>query len=162
MANRGWNFLKEHNPVWAARVFNRGVRRASAALPRPVWRRGRPELTRHASAVSVHMRNAWRNRPSMPRPHYRLKTRTVETSAHMAYIDVAAFYILAVIHRLCAPLRLGGSCMHAGGIWVGTRSQATEHKACTDLDIEAHHIESCQSSFAGLQHPEALHLQILP
>ena len=94
-AVNGWHFVRDHNPVWAARVFGSGVKRATLAVPRPNWHRGRPTLTRHASAVSVHMRNAWKRRPPLPRPHYRLRERPVK-SVHMNYVDVALFYIIAV------------------------------------------------------------------
>lgn len=94
-AVNGWHFVRDHNPVWAARVFGGGVKRATLAVPRPNWNRGRPTLTRHASAVSVHVRNAWKHRPLMPRPHYRLRGRPVQ-SVHMNYVDVALFYIIAV------------------------------------------------------------------
>lgn len=99
-AVNGWHFVRDHNPVWAARVFGGGVKRVSLAIPRPNWNRGRPTLKRHASAVSVHVRNAWKHRPPMPRPHYRFRPRRgrpVESSVHMNYVDVALFYIIAVI-----------------------------------------------------------------
>ncbi len=42
------------------------------------------------------VRNALRNRPHMPRPRFRLEEKPELGRAHMAYIDVAAFYIIAV------------------------------------------------------------------
>lgn len=95
-ASKSWHFVKDHNPVWAARVFGRGIKRVSLAVPRPIWQRDQPGLSRHASAVSVHVRNAWKNRPAMPRPHYRLKQQAVQQRSLMQYVDVAIFYILAV------------------------------------------------------------------
>ena len=83
-AVKSWHFLKEHNPVWAARVCGERLRRMSQAIPRPSLHR----------AQSV--RNAFRNRPHMPRPRYRLEQKPELGRAHMAYIDVAAFYIIAV------------------------------------------------------------------
>lgn len=104
-AVNGWHFVRDHNPVWAARVFGGGVKRATLAVPRPNWNRGRPTLTRHASAVSVHVRNAWKHRPLMPRPHYRLRGRPVQ-SVHMNYVDVALFYIIAMMIAFVAFQKL--------------------------------------------------------
>lgn len=95
-ALRGWHFIKDHNPLWAARVFGQGIKRVPSVLLRPNWHRSRPVISRHASAVSIHVRNAWNNRPAMPRPHYRLKQQAIEQRAARQYVDVASFYILAV------------------------------------------------------------------
>ena len=100
-ALKSWHFLKEHNPVWAAKVCGERVRRASQAIPRP-------NLQRVHSVRAV--RNAFRNRPHMPRPRYRLEERPELGRAHMAYIDVAAFYIIAVRPLCHLELSLTGIC----------------------------------------------------
>lgn len=92
---RTGTFLKQHNPVWAARVFGRTVKQSASAIPRPGWTKRRPEIPLQARAFSSRVSSAWKNRPPMPRPSYRLQYHEGKT-IHLAYLDVAVFYLICV------------------------------------------------------------------
>lgn len=92
---RTGTFLKTHNPVWAAKVFGRVVKNSVTGVPRPGWPRRGPAASSQAQTFSSRVSSAWKNRPPMPRPSYRLHHEEGKTIQH-AYLDVAVFYLLFV------------------------------------------------------------------
>ena len=84
--------------MWAAKSLGTLGKRALLAVVQPTWLHGRrPALSRHARAFSAHMQTAWRNRPPLPRPSYRLQSRTAATRLDgVAYFNVASFYMFLV------------------------------------------------------------------
>lgn len=103
-----WGFARDHNPVWAARIFGSGVKRAVLAIPRP----GRhSQMNQHATLLAERVSSAWQQRPSLPRPNYRYQRRT--DSVHLALLDVVAFYVIAV--RLQTRSHFAKTSLDSGG-----------------------------------------------